>query len=94
MTNQTVKLNDTEKMVLAAVVKQIEDCTGCQFGFVSDVETPFISDAQRSGYFSQLQRKGLIQIFEETPKTHNQVLMTQAGCVMAGENPEDFECAD
>ena len=79
-----VELNENEKKVLDAVVENIREETGGQFGWSTDVTVPGMTNRQVAGYLGQLVQKDMIAIWDED----NMVMMRKAGNEAAG---VDFE---
>lgn len=79
-------LNETELLVLNAALAVIQDETGGQFGFTSDVLVPHMTRRTVAGYLSQLSQKGMLRVHADD----GTVQATRLGVETAG-NEEWFE---
>lgn len=51
--------------VLKAALDAIQECTHGEFGYAEDVQIEGMSEQKKAGYFSELNKKGLIESYED-----------------------------
>ena len=63
------RLNENERKVLKAMVDNANYWNGGDFGFTEELSVPGLSRHQVSGYMSDLQTKGYIQVHDRATFT-------------------------
>lgn len=56
--------NKTEQRVFDALVKQANECTGGEFGYLPDTDKCGLTDNQFAGYISALKAKGVFEYID------------------------------
>lgn len=74
-----VELSENAHKVLVAAYENMKDSTGGEFGFSDEVEVEGISKAQKSGYFSKLNKDELIYSLDDPDEDYTQTSPTEKG---------------
>jgi hypothetical protein len=63
VTNNLI-LNENELSVLKSLIRQEQDCTGGEFGYLGDADNCGFSKHEFAGYISSLQKKGIFEYLD------------------------------
>lgn len=80
-----MNISENSKKVLFAALDNIQACTAGQFGFSDEVHVDGISEAQKAGHFSDLNKKGLLISWTEDDHD-TQITPTEDGVKWAQAN--------
>ena len=68
---KTLNLNLTEQKVFNSLIKETQDCTGGEFGYIGDVDKCGLNKNEFAGYVSALKAKGIFDYLDTANGDYN-----------------------